>query len=201
MNKKINVTRGYGFFESFLARKRASVADRLISLSLRRGRILDIGCGTYPYFLSKVDFKEKYGLDHNLNETYKEQFRGINLQRFNIESEKASPFQNAYFDVVTMLAVCEHLTPELLSEKFTEVCRILKPGGRFIITTPSSWTFFILSIMTRLKLVSSMEIKEHKCLYSRFKIYSILNQCGFNLKKIKSGYFELFMNTWITAEK
>lgn len=195
------MTRGYGFFEDFLARKRTCVADRLIPVALRRGRILDIGCGAYPYFLSKVDFKEKYGLDQNLNESYKGQFEEINLQMFNMEAERAIPFQNAYFDVVTMLAVCEHLPPELLAEKFTEVHRILKPGGRFIITTPSPWTFFILSIMARLRLISPMEIKDHKCLYPRFKICNILNQGGFGLKKIKSGYFELFMNTWITVEK
>jgi len=197
----VNATRGYGFFEGFLAKKRACVADRLIPNVSRKGRILDIGCGTYPYLLSKINFKEKYGLDQNLNELCKGQFNDINLQKFNIENEKVIPFQSAYFDIVTMLAVCEHLGQNVLSEKFTEVHRVLKPEGRFIITTPAPWSSFILKIMAALKLVSFVEIEEHKCLYSRFKILSLLNQCGFNFKKIKSGYFELFMNTWIIAEK
>jgi hypothetical protein len=41
-------TRGKGFFEPFLARLRAKKANRLITKDLRGGRILDIGCGTFP---------------------------------------------------------------------------------------------------------------------------------------------------------
>ena len=197
----VNMTRGYGFLEGFLAKKRASVADGLIPAASRKGRILDIGCGTYPYLLSKIDFKEKYGLDQNLNESCREQFKEINLQKFDIGNEKTLPYQDAYFDIVTMLAVCEHLDQNLLAEKFTEIHRILKSGGRLIITTPAPWASFVLRIMTVLKLVSPVEIEEHECLYSRFKISGLLSQSGFNFKKIKSGYFELFMNMWIVAEK
>jgi hypothetical protein len=36
--------------EGFLAKQRASMANRLISGSHRKGRILDIGCGEWPFF-------------------------------------------------------------------------------------------------------------------------------------------------------
>ncbi len=48
---KDNVTRGYGLLERFLAKKRAKMANEIIPLALRTGRILDIGCGPFPYFL------------------------------------------------------------------------------------------------------------------------------------------------------
>ncbi|MBU1913137.1 MAG: class I SAM-dependent methyltransferase [Candidatus Omnitrophica bacterium] len=177
------------------------MADSLIPDGFRNGRVLDIGCGNYPYFLSTVKFVDKYGVDQHVNEGHKNIPDDISLQKFNIENSKTIPFKDGYFDVVTMLAVCEHINPILLPDRIREVYRILKPGGKCIITTPGAWTFFILNGMTNLRLISRIEIEEHKCLYSRFQISKMLDKCGFWQEKIKSGYFELFMNTWITAEK
>src|ERR1700736_6570097 len=42
------VTRGGGLAETLLARKRSRKADALISDWHRRGRLLDIGCGSFP---------------------------------------------------------------------------------------------------------------------------------------------------------
>jgi hypothetical protein len=61
--KQFQATRGYGVLENFLSRQRSNVANRLIPDSLRRGKILDIGCGTFPLFLNKVAVKEKYAID------------------------------------------------------------------------------------------------------------------------------------------
>ena len=196
-----NVTRDYGFFEGFLAKKRAETADRLISPASRKGRILDIGCGNYPYFLDSVDFSEKYGLDQNLSNACSDIPRDMNLQRFNIEKENRIDFPDGYFDVVTMLAVLEHIDPGVLLERIKEIYRILKSGGSFIITTPASWTASILNVMAKLKLISPVEIREHKVLYSRSRISDVLIKSGFYHEKIATGYFELFMNIWLRAEK
>ena len=56
-------TRGSGLLEPFLARLRARKANRLIPPHLRSGRILDIGCGSFPYFLAHTSFAEKFALD------------------------------------------------------------------------------------------------------------------------------------------
>ena len=56
-------TRGKGLLEPSLARLRANRANQLIPKSLRDGRILDIGCGSYPYFLSHTSFQEKFAID------------------------------------------------------------------------------------------------------------------------------------------
>lgn len=195
------MTRGYGVFENFLAKKRTNITDRLIPVILRKGRLLDIGCSNYPYFLYNIDFAEKYGIDQNIDCSNNHVVGNINLQRFNIEKEGTIPFSDRYFDAVTMLAVCEHINPRTLPGIIKEVYRILKPGGNFIITSPASWTVFILSAMAKMRLVSPTEIKEHKCLYSRDAILDILSKNGFQTEKIRSGYFELFMNIWIKAEK
>ena len=59
LNKSQNVTRGHGLLESLLARLRANGANKLIPSEFRNGRILDIGVGSYPYFLSHTSFVNK----------------------------------------------------------------------------------------------------------------------------------------------
>jgi hypothetical protein len=54
--RQLNVTRGSGLFERFLADKRISLANKLIPDSHWQGRILDIGCGEFPYFLLNMTF-------------------------------------------------------------------------------------------------------------------------------------------------
>lgn len=111
------------------------------------------------------------------------------------------PFNGEHFDVVTMLAVFEHINPRRLPKIFQETYRVLKKGGILIITTPASWTGFILKGMALTRLVSSLEIGEHKELHTSENILSILRQGGFSSDSIRLGYFEFYMNTWAVAKK
>jgi len=194
----MKATRGYGLLEGFLARKRAEMANKLIPSHLRKGRILDIGCGTYPFFLFNMSFSEKYGLDKAVQESDFDTFQKdrIHLKRYNVEQEGILPFESGYFDVVTMLAVFEHIEPKRVVSLLKEIQRVLKPGGMFIMTTPASWTDGLLRLMAKLRLVSPVEIEEHKDTYTAQKIASILRSAGFTEDNIRSGYFELFMNIW-----
>ena len=56
-------TRGKGLLEPTLAHLRTQRANRLIPTDLRAGRILDIGCGSFPYFLAHTSFEEKFAVD------------------------------------------------------------------------------------------------------------------------------------------
>jgi len=195
-------TRGYGVLENFLARKRARIADKLIPQSQREGRIADIGCGAFPIFLMNTEFTEKYALDKIYFTDEKEmQTHNITFLNCDIEREGKLPFPSEYLDVVTMLAVFEHIEPSVLSITLKEIYRVLKYGGMFIMTTPAFWTEGLLKIMAKMKLVSAIEIEEHKDTYSPEKIYHLLNAASFPGDKIKHGYFEVFMNIWVTAIK
>ncbi|HDZ77512.1 MAG TPA: methyltransferase domain-containing protein [Candidatus Omnitrophica bacterium] len=83
----------------------------------RSERQLDLGCGD-GYFLKRSKCRERFGLDKLLGD--------------NIEGKL--DFPDNYFDYVTLIAVIEHIShPEQL---IIEIRRILKTGGRLIITTP-----------------------------------------------------------------
>lgn len=193
------VTRGFGLFESFLAQKRAAIANRLINNEQRKGRILDLGCGPSPYFLTLTKFKQKYGLDLQVEEDTFED-KNIILKRINLEKEKI-PFADNYFHVITMLAFLEHLQPEKIPAIFKGIYRVLKRNGQLIITTPSSWSGPILFLLSRVGLISKVEIDDHKALYNRSRISKLLLEAGFSANKIKSGFFNPWLNMWFTVRK
>jgi SAM-dependent methyltransferase len=58
------------------------------------------------------------------------------LSIFNVEREEF-PFDDASFDVVTCLEVLEHLAIDPMA-MMAEVNRVLKPGGRLVLTTPNA---------------------------------------------------------------
>jgi hypothetical protein len=101
--------------------------------------------------------------------------------------------------VVTMLAVFEHIEPKRVVSLLKEIQRVLKLGGMFIMTTPAFWTDGLLRLMAKFRLVSPVEIEEHKDTYTAQKIASILQKGGFPKELINYGYFECFMNIWVTA--
>ncbi len=200
---KEHVIEGYGPLDVFLAKQRYKIAHRELRSLDKTGRILDIGCGSVPLFLSTLYMAERYGLDQNIEPPAVEKAKqqAIVLASFSIEQEPRIPFDDDFFDAVTMLAVFEHIEPTQLVRVHCEIRRILKPGGLFIMTTPAFWTDPLLRFLARIRLISDVSIKEHKDNYRHSRISAVLEEAGFDKSKMRLGYFELFMNSWATAIK
>ncbi len=194
-----------GLLENILARLRARQANSLIPDNCRNGRLLDIGCGETPFFLQSIEFKYKYGINKWKFEEKRVAAESLDdhLKLFNWDLSKNEklPFEDKFFDVVTMLAVFEHVEPAEISTLVSEVQRILKLDGIFVLTIPVWWTDLILKGLAKLNLVSMMGVEDHKSTYSRKKITNIMKLNGFETSKIQTGYFEIFMNIWIRIEK
>ncbi len=194
-----NFTRGFGYFETFLAKKRASIAESLIDSSLRSGNVLDIGCGAFPFFLTSTSFSGKYGVDGSINEAL---FRGspIQLRKLDVETQPL-PYKKNFFDVIVMLAVFEHIHPEFIDRVLSETYRVLKKNGELIITTPSPMSVPVLWTLSRVGLISKVEIDDHKNSYAIGKVASFLKNAGYAEKNIASGHFELGFNMWFLVRK
>jgi 2-polyprenyl-3-methyl-5-hydroxy-6-metoxy-1,4-benzoquinol methylase len=156
-------------------------------------RLLDIGCGWDARLLREVEpyIASGVGVDQRAPEIAEGKIR---THRMTLADRL--PYADGSFDVVTMLAVLEHLEmPEALLE---EVRRVLVPGGSLVLTVPSKAARPVLEFLAfRLGVVSQTEIADHKAYYDRRTLLCILDKAGLLL--VKHRYFQFGMNNLLIA--
>jgi len=98
--------------------------------------VLDIGCGKgYGSFVLSKKAKETYALDLQKERViYVHEKYGSKIV-FLVADASFLPFKDKEFDIIASLQVIEHV-PDLKKYLF-EIHRILKEGGKFILTTPN----------------------------------------------------------------
>ena len=113
----------------FIARRALWRAMRDLSPEVR-GRVLDVGCGTQPY--RSLFAPESYrGLEIDSPQA---RARGIADDFYD---GRRMPYGDAAFDTVLCNQVLEHsFEPQRL---LAEIARVLKPGGRLLLTVPFAW--------------------------------------------------------------
>ncbi len=95
------------------------------------GRLLDVGCGSKPYREWFVRCPEYVGLDIDREDSRRRGCADVFYDGSRL------PFRDHSFDVVLTTQVLEHVfTPE---EFLREIARVLRPGGRLILTVPFAW--------------------------------------------------------------
>lgn len=181
------------FLEPILRKMRLK---RVVSCIPKNTVLLDVGCGTSATFLKAIspNIKQGFGVDFKVDDT---QFNNIKTTQLRLDNKL--PFEDSTFDVVTMLAVLEHIEKE--QEILREIYRVLVPGGKLIITVPSVWSQPVLEFMAyKLRLVSEAEIRDHKRYYNREKLKKVLIEAnGFD--DFNHQYFQMRMNNFCTVVK
>lgn len=87
------------------------------------GYTLDIGCGRNNIFISNF-VSNGIGIDiYN--------YEGVDNV---VEDMTNLPFENETFDTVTMIAVGGHIPKSIRAKEFKEIARVLKTGGKLILT-------------------------------------------------------------------
>ena len=120
----------------FLDLQVASVYRSICSeLRHAKGEVLDVGCGSSPYrFLLSTERTRYTGLD--IVDADKFDFRNSDIVAFD---GMHIPFPDASFDVVLCTEELEHV--QHYQVLIDEMRRVLKPGGRLIVTVPWSARF------------------------------------------------------------
>jgi ubiquinone/menaquinone biosynthesis C-methylase UbiE len=104
-------------------------------------KVLDVGCGSGSLTLTAKSYVGESGHVYGIDAApemievarNKAEHRGLEAF-FEVGLIEKLPYSEAKFDVVISRLVMHHL-PEVLKQKaFTEIYRVLKPGGRFFIT-------------------------------------------------------------------
>jgi 2-polyprenyl-3-methyl-5-hydroxy-6-metoxy-1,4-benzoquinol methylase len=121
---------------------RTFYAERIRKHATPGGRLLDAGCGRYLEFSSELsDDLQVVGID------LEKQFETHNQRSpFAVRGDlERLPFPDGCFDTVISRSVVEHLAePE---QVFQEFARVLKPGGKVIISTPNKLDYVSLIAM------------------------------------------------------
>ncbi len=107
-----------------------------LAAPLARGRLIDVGCGDKPYEqLFRPHVTEYVGVE------YEGTFSGSENEKRGradvLYDGRTLPFEDASFDTVLCNQVLEHV-PEP-AEFFGELVRVLRPGGRLVLTVPFSF--------------------------------------------------------------
>ena len=102
-------------------------------------RVLEVGFGSGVTFLN---LHEKYRHIHGIDLTADvEQVKGVFAAR-GITAELCNgnvlqmPYADDSFDTVLLISILEHLRPSELPAAFTEVARVLRPGGQVVYGVP-----------------------------------------------------------------
>ncbi len=118
-------------------------------------RVLDVGCHQGE-FLRRLGNRigPSVGLDPLASP--------VVTERYQILAEplqEPSPFREASFDAVVLLATLEHIRDK---EPLARECRrLLRPGGRIVITVPAPFVDGIVDWLRRLRLADGMSLEEH----------------------------------------
>ena len=119
--------------------------------------ILDVGCSTgFMFEHMRGHIKNGIGIDPELTLKVVRDFYTL-LPGYFPESWPV----NQKFDVITMLAVIEHIPPAIQLKLATVCYELLNDNGKIIITVPSHRVDPILNILFRFRLIDGMSIKEH----------------------------------------
>jgi SAM-dependent methyltransferase len=120
-------------------RKRLTALASLTELTGER--LLDVGCanGSYTMRLAeRFDRVDAVDVEPERLEEFRETIAGTPLEaKITVQhmSADALEFADDTFDVVTTIEVLEHVND--LDRAIAEIHRVLKPGGRFLVTTPN----------------------------------------------------------------
>lgn len=139
--------------------------------------VLDIGCGMGAFtkilvqkgfFVTAVDYSEDVvAFAKKLNNNHNAKFLTANI--YNL------PFDESIYDMVICIAVFQHLKD--IQKAISEIKRVLKPGGIFVIITLNPFS------------LDKLFQKENVIRYSPFRIKKKFEEVGFKKVKIKGVFF------------
>ncbi len=161
---------------------RMQVAARWIP---QGSRVLDIGCHQGEFLLW---LGGKIAPSVGFDPLYKETSSSGNHQFFACNFQEGLPFEDNSFDAVVLLATIEHIHEKSIIAR--ESARLLRPGGRIIITVPSLLVDKILDLLLFLRIVDGMSLEEHHG-FLPDELPGIFIPEGFRLEKNRKFQFGL----------
>lgn len=143
-----------------------------------KGSVLDFGCGRKPYRNLFINASDYIGLDMEVS--------GHDHTHSTVDvyyDGKKIPFKDEYFDNIFSSEVFEHI--ENIEDILKELNRVLKKGGKILITVPFVW--------------NEHEVPNDYRRFTTFGIISMLKKHNFKIDKVETTthFFETLYQTFI----
>lgn len=148
-------------------------------------RVLDIGCH-HGEFLEMLG--EKIAPSVGIDPLYQERMDLMAHRILSMGFQKGLPFEDCSFDAIVLLATIEHMQEKSAVAK--EARRLLRAGGRVVVTVPSLLVDKILAILLFFRVVDGMSLEEHHG-FSPDELPAIFIPEGFRLKRMQKFQFGL----------
>lgn len=140
--------------------------------------VLDIGCGAGNMIHHLARYGRVRGIEVDPRPVKIAQSRGYDVRLG--DATREIPFPDASFDLVTALDVIEHVDADenILRESY----RVLRPGGRILITTPAfQWLWS-----------HNDELNAHKRRYTAAQLRARLERAAFHVERLSYNFFLVF---------
>ncbi len=167
----------------------------------KKVRLVDLGSGPEIRFRKfarffGIDFEEYTAIDPLIN-YHKADSASLKLIKSTLTSK--IPLEANSYDYVVAFATIEHM--KYPAKIIDEAIKILRTGGRLIITTPTNQAKLLLETLAfKLGLISNREIEEHKNYFDRDELLSMVDSKQRQVKATHK-YFELGLNNLLVVEK
>jgi SAM-dependent methyltransferase len=163
----------------FASRTRAILTylDRYLDPSQDPRLVLDVGCGAGNMAHHLSHYGRVIGVDLHPKPLEVAQTRGLDVRQGSADD---LPFDDQIFDLVALLDTVEHVPNE--HGVFAECYRVLKPGGKLIVTVPAlMWLWSYNDV-----------INAHERRYTRPELNQKLEHHGFRILQASYNNFLIF---------
>lgn len=188
-------TKDFNLLDNIIAKWRLKQVVRYVE---KGEKILDFGCGYQAYFLRHIKntVSSGIGIDYDI-ENIK---IGSNIKLVKLRFIDKLPLAENFYDKIFLLAVIEHMPLISVLPLFYELRRVLKKGGKIILTTPTPFGKKILEFLAlTLKIISAKEVLDHKKYYNYEDFSEIAPILNFKILKYRT--FQFGINSICVMEK
>lgn len=155
----------------------------------KNAKILDIGSGP-GCFLSLIqrDFKLAVGFDISFSQLRFARDK-VPEASWVVGNALTLPFKNASFDYIILSEVIEHLPKSASFGLLKSICLLLKPSGRFLLTTPNYHSIWPLLELCWNFVSPVKYLEQHINKYNLKSLKQALLKAGFGEVNISTSFF------------
>lgn len=165
---------------------------------LNHKSVLEVGCGRGDFSIwlgQKYPQAKITGIDFSevaIATASQRAAQAASSAIFRVDNSEALSFKDASFDYVISCECLEHVTSP--ARMAGEIARVLKPGGRFILTTENYFNALLLLWMkawlTGAPFNSGSGVQPHENFFLFWRVKKILERGGLEIEHMESNHYQ-----------